>query len=88
MGLHANHAVLHAKLIIDGHNYGVVPFIVQIRDSDTHKHMPGINSGDMGPKFGFHGKDNGWLTLNNVRVPRSQLMQKFIEVDREGSVSL
>ena len=71
MGRHANFAVLHARLIIDDHDYGIAPFLVQIRDQETHKRMPGINCGDMGPKFGFHVKDNGWLTLTNVRVPRS-----------------
>ena len=50
--------------------------------------MPGVKTGDMGPKFGYHGKDNGWMTLNKVRVPRSQLLQRFIAVDREGSVSI
>ena len=50
--------------------------------------MPGIKSGDMGPKFGYHGKDNGWMTFDNVRVPRSHLLQRFIAVDREGSVSI
>ena len=42
----------------------------------------------MGPKFGYHSKDNGWLTLHNVRIPRDQLLQRFISVDREGSFSI
>lgn len=76
MGRFANHALVFAQLIIedeDGtrNNYGVNPFIVQIRNRDTHKYMPGCECGDMGPKFGYHSKDNGWLTLNNVRIPRN-----------------
>jgi acyl-CoA oxidase len=63
-----------ARLIIESegskNDYGVAPFIVQIRDMDTHRHMPGVKSGDMGPKLGYHGKDNGWMTLNDVRIPR------------------
>jgi acyl-CoA oxidase len=74
MGRIANYAIVMAKLIIedDGekNEYGVAPFLVQIRDLKTHKHMPGIKSGDMGPKFGYHGKDNGWMTMDNVRIPR------------------
>lgn len=50
--------------------------------------MPGIKTGDLGPKFGFNGKDNGWMTLDHVRIPRDQMMQKFIEIDREGSLSM
>jgi acyl-CoA oxidase len=32
--------------------------------------MPGVSTGDMGPKLGYNGKDNGWLTFDKVRVPR------------------
>ena len=46
-----------ARLIIESegskNDYGVVPFIVQIRDRDTHKHMPGVKTGEIGPKFGY-----------------------------------
>lgn len=74
LGTMANFALVFAQLIIedDGekNNYGVAPFLVQIRDRETHKHMPGVKTGDMGPKFGYHGKDNGWMTLNKVRIPR------------------
>jgi acyl-CoA oxidase len=92
LGRWSNYAVLFARLIIeeDGekNDYGIAPFLVQLRCRDTHKYMPGIEAGDLGPKLGYAGKDNGWLTLNKVRVPRSQLLQKFLEVDRDGSVSI
>ena len=52
-------------------DYGIQPFIVQIRDRDTHKHMPGVKTGEIGPKFGYQAKDNGWMTLDKVRIPRS-----------------
>jgi|TARA_B110000285_G_scaffold229753_1_gene295085 acyl-CoA oxidase len=76
MGRLANVAIVFARLIIpdeDGeeNDYGVVPLIVQIRNRDNHKHMPGVKTGDMGPKLGYFGKDNGWMTLDKVRVPRS-----------------
>ena len=29
--------------------------------------LPGVIVGDMGPKIGLNGVDNGFLTLNNVR---------------------
>jgi acyl-CoA oxidase len=78
------------QIISDGHtnDYGVCPFIVQIRDMKTHKHMPGIKTGDMGPKLGYNMKDNGWMTMKDVRIPRDQLFQRFIKVDREGNVSV
>ena len=92
MGRMANHAIVFARLIIpdeggEVNDYGIAPFIVQIRDIDTHKHMPGIKSGDMGPKLGYASKDNGWLTFEHVKIPRDNLLQRFIKLDDEGSVS-
>ena len=55
---------------------------------DTHKYMPGIECGDMGPKLGFHSKDNGWLTINKVRIPRDNMLQKFVRVAKDGEVSM
>jgi len=50
--------------------------------------MPGIKTGDMGPKFGYSSKDNGWMTMDNVRIPRENLLSRFIEIDKEGDFSL
>jgi len=36
----------------------------------------GVAVGDIGPKFGFGGVDNGYLCLNNVRIPRDNLLAK------------
>ena len=78
MGRNANWAMVMAKLQIesDGHmnDYGTVPFLVQIRQEKTHKYMPGCECGDMGPKFGYTGKDNGWLQFDHVRIPRTQML--------------
>lgn len=93
LGRYANFALVFARLITHDdegkpNDYGVAPFLVQIRCRDTHKHMPGVKTGDMGPKLGYHGKDNGWMTLDKVRIPRDQMLQKYICVDKEGSVSI
>ena len=36
--------------------------------------------GDIGPKFGYGNMDNGFLRFDNVRIPRDQLLAKFVEV--------
>ena len=64
LGLFANHAIVFAQLIIDGNAISVMPFIVQIRDTKTHMPMPGCKQGDMGPKFGYNSKNNGWLSFD------------------------
>ena len=60
LGNFATHSVVFANLIIGKKRYGVLPFIVQIRDTQTFKLMPGIKAGDIGPKIGFNNKNNGW----------------------------
>ena len=50
--------------------------------------IPGVRVGDLGPKMGFNGKDNGWMTLKDVRIPRDQMFQRFLQIDRDGSVSI
>lgn len=89
----ANYAVVFAQLVIpdedgDLNNYGVAPFIVQLRSLENHKHMPGVKTGDIGPKLGYHGKDNGWATFDQVRISRDHMLQKFVQVDREGTFSI
>ena len=88
LGLFCTHAAIFANLIIDGQRYGVMPFMVQIREMDTFMPCKGITCGDMGPKFGYSSKNNGWLALDNVRIPREQLFMKYTRVDKEGNFSI
>lgn len=57
-----------AQLFTQGQNYGMHAFIVPIRDLETHKPLPGVNIGDIGPKFGYNGVDNGFLRFEYVRL--------------------
>jgi acyl-CoA oxidase len=61
--------------------------MVQIRDIDTHRPLQGVEVGDIGPKYGFTAKDNGYLILKNVRIPRKDLFMRYVEVDKEGKVT-
>jgi hypothetical protein len=78
----STHTICFARLIIDEKDYGVHSFLVQLRDRDGNI-LPGITIGDCGKKMGRDGIDNGWLQFNNVRVPRSQMLQKWAKVSRE-----
>jgi acyl-CoA oxidase len=68
-------------LRIEGQVYGVLPFIVSPRDLDTWRPMPGVEAGDMGPKMGYHSKNKGWWTFNNVRIPKENMPMKYVSVD-------
>ena len=48
LGVAANHAMVMARLISNGKDYGPHPFIVQIRDLKTHEPLPGVTVGDIG----------------------------------------
>jgi acyl-CoA oxidase len=82
----SNHAVVFAKLMIDGKAYGVHAFMVQTRKLDTWELLPGIECGDIGPKFGYNSKDNGYMIFRNVRIPRTDMLRRFAEVDPEGKI--
>ena len=82
------HAVVFARLKIDDNDYGVFPFMVQVRSLVDHKPMPGIEVGDCGTKIGFNTVDNGWVSFNQVRIPRTHLLSRFVNVEKDGTFSL
>ncbi|EMC96940.1 hypothetical protein BAUCODRAFT_433376 [Baudoinia panamericana UAMH 10762] len=81
LGRTANHAVVMAQLIIGGKSYGPHPFVVQIRDLNTHETLENIHVGDIGPKFGYNTMDNGYLLFNQVKVPHISMLARFSRVD-------
>jgi acyl-CoA oxidase len=46
--------------------------------------MPGVKTGDLGPKLGYAAKDNGWATFDHIRIPRSDMMMGLCTVDKAG----
>lgn len=40
----------------------------------------GVIVGDIGPKFGFDEVDNGFLKLDNIRIPRENMLMKYAKV--------
>lgn len=84
LGKLSNHAVVQAQLIINEQNYGVQTFIVKIRDDD---HIPceGIHVGDIGTKFGFNSEDNGFCKFTQYRIPRENLLSRYVNVSEDGT---
>ncbi|KAF0492560.1 peroxisomal acyl-coenzyme A oxidase 1 [Gigaspora margarita] len=82
----STHGILFARLIIDKKDYGIHSFIVQLRD-ERHKPMPGIEIGDVGPKYGYNYNDNGFLRFTQVRIPRENMLMRFSKVSRSGHYS-
>ncbi len=82
-----NHAVLMARLISNGKDYGPQTFVVPIRSMKDHMPLPGVELGDIGPKHGYENKDNGYAIFTHFHVPRSALLSRYIKIDRQGKVS-
>lgn len=66
----------------DGH--GVHAFVVPIRDAHGEP-MPGVRIEDCGPKMGLNGVDNGRLYFDNVRIPRDNLLDRYGQVQPDGT---
>ena len=82
LGKTATHAVVMARLFLGSRDLGPHPFVVQVRSIDTHLPLPGITVGDIGPKMGYNGVDNGFLRFDHVRIPRTALLGRYTKVSR------
>ncbi|KAK3749270.1 hypothetical protein QZH41_016045 [Actinostola sp. cb2023] len=85
----STHAIVVAKLIVDGEEHGIHFFIMQLRDLTNHKPLPGITVGDIGPKASgyLNASDNGFLMLDHVHIPRENMLMGLTKVSPEGKVS-
>jgi acyl-CoA oxidase len=50
--------------------------------------LPGIDVGEIGEKLGYNVIDNGFLSFNQVRIPRTDLLSRFVYVDKDGSFGI
>jgi acyl-CoA oxidase len=87
LGKASTHAVVYARLITEGKDYGIHGFIVQLRSLEDHSPLPGVTLGDIGGKFGsgaYNSMDNGVLRFDHVRIPRDQMLMRLSQVTKEG----
>ncbi|XP_046423229.1 probable peroxisomal acyl-coenzyme A oxidase 1 isoform X1 [Neodiprion fabricii] len=85
LGQTANYAVVVAQLYTQGQCKGIHPFIVQLRDEDTHEPLPGIQIGEIGTKLGMNATNNGFLGFDHVRIPREHMLMKNSQVLEDGT---
>mmetsp|Transcript_5236 Transcript_5236/g.12163 ORF Transcript_5236/g.12163 Transcript_5236/m.12163 type:complete len:706 (-) Transcript_5236:311-2428(-) len=85
LGRTANHAMVIAQLIDgDGKHRGIHNFLVQLRSMEDHTLLPGVKTGDIGPKIGYNNMDNGFAYFTNVTIPRRNMAMRFASVDENG----
>ncbi|HET7356298.1 MAG TPA: acyl-CoA dehydrogenase [Nocardioidaceae bacterium] len=80
---HGQLAVVFAQLIVEDEPRGVHALVVPIRD-DAGDTRPGVRIEDCGPKIGLNGVDNGRLWFDQVRVPRTALLDRYAVVTEDG----
>ncbi|MDO5644374.1 MAG: acyl-CoA dehydrogenase [Dermabacter sp.] len=80
---HARAATVFARLITRGVDHGVHCFFVPIRDAEG-RFLDGIGGEDDGHKGGLLGVDNGRLHFTHMRVPRTNLLNRYGNVDADG----
>ncbi|KAG0220452.1 hypothetical protein BGX31_011009, partial [Mortierella sp. GBA43] len=80
LGKAANHAVVMARLITAGKDFGPHAFVVPIRSMEDHTLLPGVMAGDIGPKFGYNTTDNGCMWFDHYRVPHISLLARYSSV--------
>ncbi|MFZ2511757.1 MAG: acyl-CoA dehydrogenase [Gordonia sp. (in: high G+C Gram-positive bacteria)] len=88
---HARWATVFAQLITAGPgeepvSHGVHSLVVPIRDA-AGDDLPGVTTSDCGYKGGLPGVDNGRLRFDQVRVPRTALLNRYAEVAADGTYS-
>ncbi|MFC7860310.1 acyl-CoA dehydrogenase [Arthrobacter koreensis] len=76
-------AVVFAHLITRGVDHGVHAFYVPLRDENGF--LPGVGGEDDGVKGGLNGIDNGRLHFSNVRIPRTNLLNRYGDVAEDGT---
>jgi len=81
--VHGQMATVFAKLVIDGHDYGVNAFVVPLRDTNGNT-LNGITIGDCGHKMGLNGVDNGTISFDNVVIPKENMLDRFASVNDKG----
>jgi acyl-CoA oxidase len=79
---HAEVAAVFAQLEVGGTSEGVHAFVVPIRKDG--KPCDGVRIEDDGLKMGLNGVDNGRIWFDQVRVPRTALLNRFADVTPDG----
>ena len=88
LGVVSNHAVVFARCIAGENDYGVQPFLVPIRSTKDHKPLPGVSVGDIGKKLGYNPVDNGYLSFDHYRIPRTNMLTRFVKITKTGDFEM
>ena len=81
--LDARLATVFGQLIVAGQSQGVHAAVVPLRNA-AGELQPGVSVEDCGYKIGLNGVDNGRIWFDHVRIPRTELLDRFGSIDEQG----
>jgi acyl-CoA oxidase len=81
-GFTADKAVVLAELTVGGKNVGPHAFLMDLRRRGEL--VAGVSVGDMGIKSTGNDLDNAWIRFDQVRLPRTALLNAHADVDDQG----
>lgn len=82
-GLVADKTVVVADLRMNGKSFGPHAFLTDLRKKGEL--VPGVTLGDMGPKTVGNDLDNAWIAFEELRVPRSALLNRYADIVKGDS---
>ena len=82
--LHAHYCCVFARIINGEEDEGLHVILVPIRDQDLNV-KEGVTIHDMGRKMGLNGIDNAKISFDNVRVPRTNLLNEYSNFEADGT---
>lgn len=85
-GFTADKTVVLANLTVEGERRGPHAFLMSLRERGQL--VQGVSVGDMGLKTTGNDLDNAWIAFDNVRLPRSSLLNAHATVDEAGRYEL
>ncbi|EXJ54443.1 hypothetical protein A1O7_09782 [Cladophialophora yegresii CBS 114405] len=94
IGYSATHGVVMARLLVPTpagtaagkpfKDHGIHPFLVQLRDPETGQATPGLELGDIGLKPAYNQNDNGYLSFDHFKIPRTDMLMGHCALDSDG----
>lgn len=84
LGFTCTHAIVMARLIAEGKDYGIHAFLVQLRSPEDFSPLQGVELGDIGLNMGFNATDNGYVIFRCVHIPRTNMLMRHAKLTRNG----
>ena len=81
-----SHIIFHARLLVNGADYGTHTFIWRIKDEKTNELLKGIEIRGAENKFSST-LEGIYVVFNKFKIPKDALLSRYITISNNGSIS-